>query len=53
MKTNYQGKKIVGKTVTKASITGNNVSLEFADGTRFIYDASDGGYSRWSIGGEE
>ena len=50
---NEEGKKIVGKTVESASITGDNVTITFTDGTKFDYDATDGGYSCWSITQEE
>ena len=40
---------LVGKTVKSADVNGHGVRIKFADGTVFDYDATDGGYSCWSI----
>lgn len=40
---------LVGKTVKSADINGYGVRIEFADGTVFEYDATDDGYSFWSV----
>ena len=40
---------IVGKTVKSADVNGHWMQIEFADGTVFDYNATDGGYSCWSI----
>lgn len=38
---------LVGKTIKKANVSGHVVVLEFDDGSKFDYSASDGGYSCW------
>lgn len=40
---------LAGKTVASADVSGHAVRLKFTDGTKFDYDASDGGYSCWSV----
>ena len=40
---------LVGKTVKKADVSGHGVYLEFEDGSKLNYDASDGGYSCWGM----
>ena len=40
---------LVGKTVASADVSGYAVRLKFTDGTEFDYNASDGGYSCWSV----
>ena len=40
---------LAGKTIESADVNGHGVTLKFTDGTRFDYDASDGGYSSWGI----
>lgn len=37
------------KTILKADITGYGIELIFSDKSKFIYDASDGGYSCWKV----
>ena len=34
-----------GKTIVNAEVDGFQVKLIFSDGTAFLYEASDGGYS--------
>ena len=53
IKRGYIEAKFIGKTVTKAEVDGYGITLFFSDGTRFIYDASDGGYSTYIWEGEE
>lgn len=42
-------KDLIGKTIEKIDIDGYGVEIHFIDGTEFVYDASDGGYSTWHI----
>lgn len=42
-------KKLKGKTIKRADVTGHGVNIVFEDGTIFDYSASDGGYSCWDI----
>ena len=42
-------KKLKGKTIKRANVTGHGVDIVFEDGTIFKYSASDGGYSCWRI----
>lgn len=42
-------KKIVGKTIKAVELDGFGVELRFTDGSRFVYDASDGGYSTYDF----
>ncbi len=48
------GKDLIGKTIEKIDIDGYSVEIRFTDGTEFVYNASDAGYSSWDIseGGE-
>ena len=39
---------LAGKTIKKADVSGHRVVLDFEDGSRLDYSASDGGYSCWS-----
>lgn len=43
------GKRLIGKTIKTAKIDGYSVQLRFTDGSRFEYDASDGGYSTYDL----
>lgn len=40
-------KKLKGKTIVEAEVTGYDITLKFNDGSVFEYNASDGGYSVW------
>lgn len=42
-------KDLTGKTIKKIDIDGYGVKIRFTDGTEFVYNASDGGYSCWGI----
>ncbi len=44
-----QGKDLIGKTIASIEIDGFGLKILFTDGTTFIYDSSDGGYSTWTI----
>ena len=46
---NSLGKKLVGKTIESVVLNGGEVYLYFTDGSRFEYDASDGGYSTYDF----
>lgn len=41
--------RIIGKSVKSACVDGYEVTIEFTDGTVFKYEASDGGYSSYSL----
>lgn len=43
------GKKLEGKTIKTADVDGFEVEITFTDGSVFYYDASDGGYSNYSL----
>lgn len=43
------GEKLIGKTIEAVSLSGYEVYLYFTDGSRFKYDASDGGYSTYGF----
>ena len=43
------GKKLVGKTIESVLLNGGEVYLYFTDGSRFEYDASDGGWSTYGF----
>lgn len=43
------GKKLVGKTIKSVLLNGGEVYLYFTDGSRFEYDATDGGYSTYDF----
>ena len=47
-------KDLIGKTIEEIDIDGYGIEIRFTDGTEFVYNASDGGYSGWDIskGGE-
>jgi hypothetical protein len=49
VESNEEGKKIIGKTISKAWIDGGTVYIEFTDGAVLDYFASDGGYSCWDL----
>lgn len=42
-------KNLIGKTIKTAKIDGYSVLLRFTDGSRFEYEASDGGYSTYDF----
>jgi len=42
-------KQLIGRTIVKADVDGFGIRLVLDDGSRFEYDASDGGYSSWEI----
>ena len=42
-------KDLIGKTIEKIDIDGYGVEIRFTDGTEFVYNASDAGYSTWDI----
>ena len=42
-------KDLIGKTIEKINIDGYGVEIRFTDGTEFVYNASDAGYSGWDI----
>ncbi len=42
-------KDLIGKTIESAEVDGHGIEIHFTDGTVFVYDASDGGYSNWDI----
>ena len=42
-------KYLENKTIKEISVDGYGVYIIFTDGTEFVYGASDGGYSDWSI----
>lgn len=42
-------KDLIGKTIEKIDVDGYGIEISFTDGTEFVYDASDGGYSCWDI----
>ena len=44
---------LVGKTIIEAEVDGFGIKLKLEDGSTFEYDASDGGYSAWEIGGQD
>lgn len=46
-------KEITSKTIQTASIDGFGVYLTFTDGTELEFDASDGGYSSFTIKNNE
>lgn len=41
--------RLVGKTIKSVELDGGHVYLYFTDGSRFEYDASDGGYSTYDF----
>ena len=42
-------KKLEGKTIKTANVDGFEVEIVFTDGSVFYYDASDGGFSCYSL----
>ena len=46
-------KTLIGKKIVSADVSGYSIKLELDDGSIFIYDASDGGYSSWEITNKE
>ena len=42
-------KDLIGKTIKEIVVCGYGIEILFTDGTEFVYDASDGGYSCWDI----
>ena len=40
---------LIGKKIINADVNGDGIRLELDDGSIFIYDATDGGYSSWEI----
>ena len=42
-------KELAGKEIFTAEVNGFSVVLNFVDGSRFEYEASDGGYSHWDL----
>ena len=42
-------KDLIGKTIKSVEVDGYGIEMHFADGTVFVYYASDGGYSNWEI----
>ena len=42
-------KDLIGKTIEKIDIDGYGVEIRFTDGTEFVYNASDAGFSCWDI----
>ena len=42
-------KDLIGKTIKKIDIDGYGIEIYFTDGTEFLYNASDAGYSTWDI----
>ena len=46
---NPLGKKLIGKTIEDVELDGGRVYLYFTDGSRFEYDASDGGCSTYDF----
>lgn len=42
-------KKLKGKTITDAWVDGSTVQLKLDNNTKFSYNATDGGYSTFSI----
>ena len=42
-------KDLINKTIEKIDIDGYGIEIRFSDGTEFVYNASDAGYSTWDI----
>lgn len=42
-------KILIGKTIKAVELDGYGVKLRFTDGSKFEYDASDGGYSTFDF----
>ena len=45
-------KDLISKTIEKIDIDGYGIEIRFTDGTEFVYNASDAGYSSWDISKE-
>ena len=43
--------RLTGKTIERADVDGEGMTITFTDGTVFDYYASDGGYSTWGFEG--
>ena len=48
-----ENKDLIGKTIQEIEITGYGITLVTTDGMRLEYNASDGGYSSWTIEKDE
>lgn len=46
---NNIGERLIGRTIEAVVLSGYEVYLYFTDGSRFEYDASDGGYSTYDL----
>ena len=42
-------KRLAGRTIVKADVSGYGITLVFDNGVQFEYHASDGGYSCWEF----
>jgi len=42
-------KNLIGKTIKAVKLDGYGIQLQFTDGSRFEYEASDGGYSTYDF----
>lgn len=42
-------KRLVGRTIKSVELDGGQVYLYFTDGSKFEYDATDGGYSTYGL----
>ena len=42
-------KDLINKTIEKIDIDEYGIEIRFTDGTEFVYNASDAGYSTWDI----
>ena len=42
-------KDLIGKTIKSIDVDGFGMEIVFTDGTKFVYSATDGGYSNWDI----
>ena len=42
-------KRLAGRTIVKASVSGYGITLVLDNGVRLEYHASDGGYSCWEF----
>lgn len=43
--------RLIGKTIVKADVDGFGMELILDDGSIFVYNASDGGYSTYGFEG--
>lgn len=46
-------KKMIGKTIVAAAVSGYGMTLVFDDGKIFSYSASDGGHSSYGFDDED